>query len=64
MAWLSRGNVKATKDLIKAAVQDEKALERASLALSMYTDLPSGEVAIEEFERFAIDRLHGTCYLH
>ncbi len=56
MAWFEANQVKA-KDLIKDA-QPDKA-QRAVLALSMYTDLPDGEVAIEEFERFAMDRLRG-----
>ncbi|KAI7846146.1 hypothetical protein COHA_000316 [Chlorella ohadii] len=30
---------------------------RSKVALSMYADLPDGEIAIEEFERFAMDRL-------
>lgn len=37
------------------------AVQRAKVALSMYTDLPAGEIAIEEFERFAMDRLRGAC---
>ncbi|KAL4459160.1 hypothetical protein ABPG75_014025 [Micractinium tetrahymenae] len=34
-----------------------RAAARSKVALSMYTDLPDGEIAIEEFERFAMDRL-------
>ncbi|PSC74333.1 putative DNA primase large subunit [Micractinium conductrix] len=30
---------------------------KAALPLSMYGELPEGEIAIEEFERFALDRL-------
>ncbi len=29
--------------------------------ISLYKEPPSGEVCIEEFERFAIDRLRGVC---
>ncbi len=36
-----------------------RAAARSKVALSMYTDLPDGEIAIEEFERFAMDRLRG-----
>lgn len=32
---------------------------RSKVVLSMYADLPDGEIAIEEFERFAMDRLRG-----
>ncbi len=32
---------------------------RSKPALSMYQALPDGEIAIEEFERFAMDRLRG-----
>lgn len=32
---------------------------KAALPLSMYGELPEGEIAIEEFERFALDRLRG-----
>lgn len=34
-----------------------RAAARSKVALSMYADLPAGEIAIEEFERFAMDRL-------
>lgn len=34
-------------------------VQRAKEALSMYSDMPDGEIAIEEFERFAMDRLRG-----
>ena len=36
---------------------------RTKVALSMYADLPEGEIAIEEFERFATDRLRGEAAL-
>jgi hypothetical protein len=34
---------------------------KAAPVLSMYSELPEGEIAIEEFERFAMDRLRGGC---
>ena len=59
MNFLAAGAVGA-----KAAQQAQepagaKAAARAKAALSLYTDLPDGEIAIEEFERFAMDRLRG-----
>lgn len=33
--------------------------QQSRVLLSMYSDLPDGEIAIEEFERFAMDRLRG-----
>lgn len=36
-----------------------RAAQLSRVALSMYADLPDGEIAIEEFERFAMDRLRG-----
>eukprot|EP00887_Chlorella_sp_A99_P006989 scaffold2.g6989.t1 len=39
--------------------EEESAVKqaRAKVTLSMYNELPEGEVSIEEFERFAMDRL-------
>jgi hypothetical protein len=39
---------------------EQKAQRPLRVALSMYNEMPSGEIALEEFERFAIDRLKGT----
>ena len=34
------------------------------VGLSMYKDPPSGDISLEEFERFALDRLRGAfCFL-
>lgn len=38
---------------------DQKAQKPLRVAMSMYNEMPSGEIALEEFERFAIDRLKG-----
>lgn len=43
------------------AVAPPAVAQRAKVGLSMYSDLPEGEIAIEEFERFAMDRLRGGC---
>jgi DNA primase large subunit len=40
-----------------AAAANAARASRSKVALSMYADLPDGEIAIEEFERFAMDRL-------
>lgn len=42
-----------------AAAATAARASRSRVALSMYADLPDGEIAIEEFERFAMDRLRG-----
>ena len=42
-----------------AAAATAARASRSKVALSMYADLPDGEIAIEEFERFAMDRLRG-----
>lgn len=56
-AWLQKGSIQRPKEQLKdAAAQSEK----AQPGVSMYTALPDGEVAIEEFERFAMDRLRGA----
>ena len=55
--FLTAGAVQSRK--AAAEVAPAKAQLRSKVALSMYTDLPAGEIAIEEFERFAMDRLRG-----
>lgn len=56
--WLASGAVAGAIKPLKDAAAER--VQRSKASLSMYTDLPDGEVAIEEFERFAIDRLHGA----
>ena len=43
----------------KPKVVTESTPKRPPVTLSMYTELPEGEVSLEEFERFAMDRLRG-----
>jgi hypothetical protein len=31
------------------------------MMVSMYDEAPDGDISLEEFERFAVDRLHGRC---
>ena len=40
---------------------DESSEVVTQYRISLYKEPPSGEVCIEEFERFAIDRLRGMC---
>ena len=60
MAWLAQQNKGA---LAAAAVAVDPASaakpRRPTGELSMYAEPPEGEVAIEEFERCALDRLRG-----
>ena len=59
MAWIASNKVLTSA---KAAALDTvaKPQQRSIRApLSMYTEMPSGEIALEEFERFALDRLKG-----
>lgn len=55
MAWLAV-QAKGTNGRGIPAVE---ALGSISQRISMYLEPPPGEVSIEEFERFAIDRLRG-----
>ena len=55
--FLSAGTVRSTKQILQDALPTKA--QRSKVALSMYSDLPDGEIAIEEFERFAMDRLRG-----
>ena len=56
MAWL--GNQASTRFRRDLIIQPDAQPERVSV-LNMYLEPAKGEVAIEEFERFAIDRLRG-----
>lgn len=58
MAWLGqqRGRQSTGKARVSFAEVEEGT---APLRISMYDEAPQGEVAIEEFERFALDRLKG-----
>jgi hypothetical protein len=62
MAWVQTGKVLTARDkIVQSTLQDAAPGSKAArVSLSMYGELPSGEVAIEEFERFAMDRLRGV----
>ena len=55
MAWLA---VQARGGGVRGTPAAE-ALESIAQRISMYVNPPLGEVAIEDFERFAVDRLRG-----
>ncbi|KAI3424068.1 hypothetical protein D9Q98_009431 [Chlorella vulgaris] len=54
--FLAAGAVGGARKVL-AEVQQPNRVHRSKVALSMYRDMPEGEIAIEEFERFAMDRL-------
>jgi hypothetical protein len=56
---LIRGQAASAKADIKDA-KDAKP-DRVKSLLSLYGDAPTGEIRLEEFEKFSIDRLMGTC---
>lgn len=45
---------------VAPAVAEDSAEHASEQRISMYTEPPPGEVCIEDFERFAIDRLRGA----
>jgi hypothetical protein len=57
--FLAAGAVGGARKVL-AEVQQPNRVHRSKVALSMYRDMPEGEIAIEEFERFAMDRLRGA----
>ena len=61
-AWMQKQQARSTRAAAVASAVAEDAAELASeQRISMYTEAPSGEVCIEDFERYAIDRLRGIC---
>jgi DNA primase large subunit len=60
MAWVQSNKVANTTKAAAQATAAKGAAPRSRPSLSMYTDMPSGEIALEEFERFALDRLKGA----
>lgn len=58
MAWVASNKVLSAKaTLANASKPQHQRSSRSSL--SLYLDPPSHELALEEFERFALDRLKG-----
>jgi len=58
MAWLAQQNrgVVAAVSIDPASTAKPR---RPTGELSMYAEPPEGEIAVEEFERVALDRLRG-----
>jgi hypothetical protein len=61
MAWVASNKVISAKAAAAALATTSKPQQQRSSrsTLSMYSEVPSGEIALEEFERFALDRLKG-----
>lgn len=62
MAWIASNKVLSSTAKASAAlkVQQHQYNKHGRLgALSMYIEPPHGDIALEEFERFALDRLKG-----
>ena len=60
-AWMQKQQARSTRAAAMTSAASEDAAEHApDQRISMYTEAPPGEVCIEDFERFAIDRLRGT----
>lgn len=58
---MQKQQARSTRAAALASAVAEDATEFTSeQRISMYTEAPSGEVCIEDFERFAIDRLRGS----
>ena len=65
MAWLQQGNVGSPAAAVAAKIAaspssgiKEDAVNTSGI-LSMYMEPPGADLTIEDFERFAIDRLRG-----
>ncbi len=59
MAWVASNTVANTTRAPAAAPGAAAPRGGRASALSMYAAPPEGEIALEEFERFALDRLKG-----
>ena len=60
MAWVATNKVINAKAAAALATTSKPQQQRSTRSiLSMYSEVPSGEIALEEFERFALDRLKG-----
>ena len=58
MAWLAQQN-KGVAAAVSVDPASAVKPRRPTGELSMYAEPPEGEVAVEEFERVALDRLRG-----
>lgn len=55
-AWMQQQQARIAKPAVEETIEDV-----AHQRISLYKEPPIEEVCIEEFERFAIDRLRGRC---
>lgn len=58
MSWVKANTVSKHVDKNRDNNEDVRRGHSSSLLLTMYTDPPDGDISLEEFERFAVDRLH------
>lgn len=52
-------NVRTPSTRHTGAASGAAAAVRRPVELSMYRELPTGEISLEEFEQYALDRLRG-----
>ena len=65
MSWVKANKILNVHDkrkeearLVASSTVKKNVSVGSSSLLSMYTDAPDGDISLEEFERFAVDRLH------
>ena len=64
MSWVNTNkilNSSAKANALSTAAKQSGSHLRSRMAISMYNDAPDGEISLEEFERYAVDRLQGMC---
>ena len=60
-AWMQKQQARSNRAAAMSSAASDDAAEHApEQRISMYMEAPPGEVCIEDFERFAIDRLRGS----
>lgn len=64
MSWVNTNKVLSSTAKANAIASGSKTVgqQRSRLSMTMYNEPPDGEISLEEFERFAIDRLQGTYF--
>ena len=63
MAWVATNKVPSSTAKSVTPAPAIGLSRRNATTLSMYSDMPSGEISLEEFERYALDRLKGESEL-
>lgn len=59
MAWIASNKILSSAKAAALDIVSKPQQRSCRSALSMYSEMPTGEIALEEFERFALDRLKG-----